>query len=92
MIRATLHTRHFTFDAYAATEEAAMSAMRLAWDTTHRQHYPDAATFDEFVEEGDIEFHDFGLGEVYRDGERILEVPRGTPDADLPAMLRRQAD
>ena len=73
MIRASMDTRHFTFEAFGHDEEEARHALRDAWDFEHIRQYPDSLTFDEYIEaEGDdVQITEIEIGGAYRDNERM---------------------
>lgn len=83
MIRARLSTRSFVFEAFAEDKVGALILLQVAWDENHLAQYPEALSFREFFEASgrgqkavgidtcQIEYHDFQLGTVLRDGEVI---------------------
>lgn len=79
MIRATLETRHFTFEAYGNTEAGALEVLRRGWNHSHLKNYPDAQPFDDFIEEGDVCFYHVEIGSSYCDGEEMKPMPTEQP-------------
>lgn len=71
MIRATLETRHFSFEAYGKNKAEALDVLRTGWNLKHRQQYPDAREFDDLFA-CDVEYYEIKGGKAYRDREELI--------------------
>ena len=74
LVRATLETRNFTFDAYGVTEAQALANLNAGWHR-HCDQYEraDRNLFVNLIEE--IQFQSFEEGACYRDDEQIYIDP-----------------
>lgn len=71
MIRATLDTRHFSFEAYGKNKAEALDVLRTGWNLKHRLQYPGARAFDDLFA-GDVTYYKIVCGKSYRDHEELI--------------------
>lgn len=73
MILARVNTPHYTFEALASDEDEARRLLLQAWEKHCAQNpraYP--PFMSELVDGGEINFAEIELGQVLRDGSRIV--------------------
>lgn len=76
MICAKLETRNFTFVAYGPSHDVALEALKAGWNDGHRRQYKVASTFEEFVNDHEIQYQCIESGACYRDGEKLPGFPK----------------
>ena len=65
MIKATLETRNFTFEAYGKDKAEALTVLMAGW-SVHARQYGCQENFEPFQE--DVNYQTVNLGWCYRDG------------------------
>lgn len=78
IFKASLETRHFTFEAYGYTEVEALYIMRQTWMKHSKEYKAAKHNWGEF--EDDVHVQEIIVGAGYRDGEIVhRKVTRHNP-------------
>lgn len=82
MIKAEFETRHFSFEAYGATQAEALSALEAGLSKHATQYHLSPDWYED--DRDDIVFESFTAGVCLRDGETLSCLAHDVDEAPAP--------